>query len=472
MIQALRKRARPDNLKNQIRAGGQSFARRLYLWSVIAVIGTVVWSFTGHWFFLATEGIVWKERVVIAPDYAARVMAVHVKPGDKVVVGQPIVTLQSREILDSIAEFTTRRAALFTRESQIAARFTTIREVTPIAEERLRRARDLLAKLDGMQSSDQTADIVQRRAASLARQGQIESLLGTIRQTTDSGQRRLQQSKAALERLEELHRRQLTTAPRISEAQRDFYEAEKQVAQQRNELLALEGEATSLAASLRELDTALTQARLIASAPRQAEAQREAYEAQRELAGLRAELTSLADERDGLARSSGEVDAAIRQVQASYNNGNVVAMVEGLVGPKTPNPGQIVKSGESLLDIYRGDMFVLAYMPTSRLYSVEVADKVRVTDGQHTHPGKIMRIETVTDALPPEFQVNFRATDRQQLFRVAFDETPPFAIQAKVKLSSSWSPQGIVTLAQGWMLAAGETVHSWFRVGSPTIATR
>ncbi|MGL5136126.1 MAG: hypothetical protein ACRC7G_00015, partial [Beijerinckiaceae bacterium] len=94
MIQALRKRARPDNLKNQIRAGGQSFARRLYLWSVIAVIGTVVWSFTGHWFFLATEGIVWKERVVIAPDYAARVMAVHVKPGDKVVVGQPIVTLQ------------------------------------------------------------------------------------------------------------------------------------------------------------------------------------------------------------------------------------------------------------------------------------------------------------------------------------------------------------------------------------------
>jgi multidrug efflux pump subunit AcrA (membrane-fusion protein) len=237
-------------------------------------------------------------------------------------------------------------------------------------------------------------------------------------------------------------------------------------------MLALEGEATSLAASIRELDTALSQARLLASAPRQAEAQREAYEAQREVASLKAELTALADERDGLARSAGEVDAAIRQVQATYNNGNVVAQVAGIVGAKTPNPGQIVKSGEAMLDIYKGETFVLAYMPTGRLYSVEANDSVRVTDGQHARDGRILRIENVTDALPPEFQVNFRATDRQQLFRVVFDEPPPFAIQAKVRLSSSWSPQGVVALVQGGLTAAGETLHGWFRFSSTTVAGR
>ena len=82
MIKAIRKRARPDNLKNQVRAGGQSFARRLYLYCVVGLFVILGWTFTGHWFFLDAEGIVTKERTIIAPDYAARVLAIHVKSGD------------------------------------------------------------------------------------------------------------------------------------------------------------------------------------------------------------------------------------------------------------------------------------------------------------------------------------------------------------------------------------------------------
>lgn len=472
MITALRKRARPDNLKNQIRAGGQSFARKLYLWSIIALFSMLIWTFTGHWFFLSSEGIVTKERTILAPDYAARVVTMHVKPGDLVKPGQHIATLQSREIIDSIAEFTTRRAQLSTRESQISARVMTIQEVMPIAEERLRRARDLLSKLDGMQSSDQTADISQRRAAGLARQGQIASQLETLRQTDESSKRRLEQARMAMQRLDELHKKQLTTAPRIAEAQRDFYEAEKQAAQNRNEMMALEGEAASLAASLKELDTVLAQARLIASAPRQAEAQREAYEAQRELASLRTELAALASEQESQRKSTADVDAAIAQVQGTYNGGRVIAQIEGTVGPKVAHQGQIVRSGDPLLEIYRGDMFVLAYLPTGRLYNVDLKDRVRVSDGQHAHSGFISRIETVTDALPPEFQVNFRAMERAQLFRIAFDETPPFAIQAKVKLSTHWSPQGAVTYAVSLVTSAGEALHDWLRMSGPRQASK
>ncbi len=362
MIKAIRKRARPDNLKNQVRAGGQSFARKLYFYCVVGVFVMLGWTFTGHWFFLDAEGIVTKERTIIAPDYAARVLAIHVKSGDTVKPGTHIATLQSREILDSIAELITRRATVLSREAQVSGRIETIRKVLPSAIERSKRA---------VQTQNQLAS---------------------------------------------LNARGLTTGPRIQESQKEFYEA------------------------------------------------------QREESSLTTELQALEAEHRNIASTRKEMDSVIGQVQANYNNGKVVAQIEGVVGPKVPNLGQIVKSGDPLVELYRGDMFVLAYMPTGRLYSVLPADAVRVSDGQHNFPGRVERIENVTDALPPEFQVNFRATDRQQLFRVVFDEKPPFAIQAKIKLSSNWSPQGLMTLGKGLAISLGETVGGWLRFGGTQTA--
>jgi multidrug resistance efflux pump len=364
MIKAIRKRARPDNLKNQVRAGGQTFARKLYLYCIVGLFVMLGWTFTGHWFFLDAEGIVTKERTIIAPDYTARVLAIHVKPGDTLKVGDHIATLQSREIVDAIADLTTRRATVLSREAQIAGRVETIRKVLPGASERSRRAAE-----------------AQARIAALSARG-------------------------------------LTTGPRVQDSQREFYEA------------------------------------------------------QREESSLGTELTSLEAELRNITGSRKEMDGLIAQVKANYNNGKVVAQTEGTVGPKVPHPGQIVKSGEPLAELYRGDMFVLAYMPIGRLYSILPRDEVRVSDGQHTFPGHVERIETLTDALPPEFQVNFRSTDRQQLFRVVFDHEPPFAIQAKIRLSSNWSPQGLMSLAKGAALRAGETASGWMRLDRQEAATK
>jgi multidrug resistance efflux pump len=364
MIKAIRKRARPDNLKNQVRAGGQSFARKLYLYCVIALFTVLGWTFTGHWFFLDAEGIVTKERTIIAPDYAARVLAIHVKSGDTVKPGTHIATLQSREILDSLAELTTRRSTVLSREAQIAGRVETIQKVLPSAIERRKRAQE-----------------TQKQLASLSARG-------------------------------------LTTGPRVQDSQKEFYEA------------------------------------------------------QREESSLTTELQALETELRNIIGSRKEMDDLIQQVQANYNNGKVVAQIEGVVGPKVPNLGQIVKSGDPLVELYRGDMFVLAYMPVGRLYSIVPNDAVRVSDGQHTFSGRVDRIENVTDALPPEFQVTFRSQDRQQIFRVAFDEKPPFAIQSKIKLSSNWSPQGLMNLGKGLALALGETVSGWLRFGGAQTAAK
>jgi multidrug resistance efflux pump len=213
-------------------------------------------------------------------------------------------------------------------------------------------------------------------------------------------------------------------------------------------------------------------ARGLTTGPRVQDSQKEFYEAQREESSLSTELQALETELRNIMGSRKEMDDLIQQVQANYNNGKVVAQIDGIVGPKVPNLGQIVKSGEPLVELYRGDMFVLAYMPVGRLYSIVPNDAVRVSDGQHTFSGRVERIETVTDALPPEFQVSFRSQDRQQLFRIAFDETPPFAIQSKTKISSNWSPQGLMTLGKGLALSLGETVSGWLRFGGTQTATR
>ena len=362
MIKAIRKRARPDTLKNQVRAGGQTFARRLYLYCVVAVFVVMGWAAVGHWFFLDAEGIVTKERIVIAPDYSARIVSLKVKPGDHLPAGAEIATLQSREITDQIAEFTSRRATILSREAQISGRVETIRKVLP--------------------------DAVERRLRSVDTKNQIAKL-------NASG---------------------LTTGPRVQETQREFYEAQREESSLTTELAALVNEYTNITAARKDMDTALA------------------------------------------------------QVQSSYNGGKVISPTDGIVGAKVPHLGQIVKSGDALVEVYRGEMFVLAYMPIGRFYSVSPHDSVRVSDGQHTYPGRVERIENVTDTLPPEFQVSFRSTDRQQIFRVVFDSPPPFAIQAKIRLSSHWSPQGIMSLSKGFVMQMGETVSGWMRFGGYQVA--
>ncbi|MGL4241626.1 MAG: HlyD family secretion protein, partial [Beijerinckiaceae bacterium] len=351
----IRKRVRPDNLKNQVRAGGQTFARKLYLYSVIAVLCSLVWTFTGHWFFLDAEGIVTKERTVIAPDYSARVVAIHVRPGDRVEPGQHVATLSSREIIDSLSDLVTRRGTVASREAQVVGRIETIRKLLPSAMERRRRALETQKQLAGLSA------------------------------------------------------RGLTTGPRIQDAQRELYESE------------------------------------------------------REESSLSTELGALLTELKNLNGTLSELDQVIRQAQANYNEGKVVAQIAGTIGARVPHLGQIVKSGEPLVDIYRGDMFVLAYMPTGRLYSISRSDSVRVSDGQQSFPGRVERIEGVTDALPPEFQVTFRSQDRQQIFRIAFDQAPPFAIQAKVRLSGNWSPQGVMRRVGSAVMGVGEAITGWTR---------
>jgi multidrug resistance efflux pump len=340
MIKALRKRTRPDNLVNQVRAGGKSMARRLYMVALVSAGVVLVSALIGPLIFLDADGLVMKERSVISSDYNARVTQTHVRPGDEVKVGQLLISVTSSETLDRIADFTAKVAAANARETQLKSRLTQISTLRPVAIDRRQRA------------------------------------------------------TASLRHLQNLQSRQLTTAPRVMEATREAYDAEREEAQMTGELEVIK----------QEMGAAV---------------------------GTRKDLAD-----------------ALDQLKKAYNGGQIVAPADGTIGPKVPSSGSIIRVGETAIDLYRGATYVVGYLQTSRMFSVEAGDSVIVTDGKLRSSGTVIRLEAVADALPPEFQSVFSARERQQVIRVEMDtrREGDFPIHGKVKVTGLFTPTNLTSM--------------------------
>jgi pyruvate/2-oxoglutarate dehydrogenase complex dihydrolipoamide acyltransferase (E2) component len=121
----------------------------------------------------------------------------------------------------------------------------------------------------------------------------------------------------------------------------------------------------------------------------------------------------------------------------------VSSPVAGTIGARVAESGAVLAHGEVMAEVYHGVKYVLAYLPTNRLYGIESGQRVIVTDGVNSESGKVERIETITDRAPPEFQSNFRGVDRNQIARIAFDEPTRFPLMAKISVTG---PYGLTTM--------------------------
>jgi multidrug resistance efflux pump len=348
MITALRKRFRPDNLSNQVRAQPRAMGRRVYLFAVMCGAGYLLLQLVGAMLFLKADGLVMKDRTVIASLYNARVGIVHVTSGDAVTKGEPLLTLQSTEMLDRLADVIGKKGTIITREGQILSRLHLINAMLPAAVARRQRTM-------------YTASVVTKLAS-----------------------------------------RQLTTQPRQAEVARDSYDAEREEQQ------------------------------------------------------LLAEQTALHHELVSLQSSREEMEALSQGLKSAYNEGRILAPATGTIGARVPHVGQVIKAAESALEVYRGQSYVLAYVPTNRLYQVNVGERVVVSEGSNRYHGRIERVETLTDAIPPEFQSIFQTVERQQVVRIVFEQEPPFPLQAKVRITSSYSPTDLSALFKAMMGGIGD----------------
>lgn len=340
MIKALRKRTRPDNLVNQVRAGGKSLARRMYMFALATVGVILVSALLGPLFFLDADALVLKDRTVVSLDYNARVVQVNVRPGDEVKAGELLMTVTSTETLERMADLASKISAISSKEAALRARQMQLTTLGPVSRERRLRANN------------------------------------------------------ALKHLQDLASRQLTTAARVMDATRDAYEAEREEAQMAGELEVVKIELAAASASRRDLADTLT------------------------------------------------------LIKKTFDGGRIFSPVDGTIGSKVPSPGNAIRIGDMALDLYRGDIYVIGYLPTSRLFSVEAGDSVVVTDGKMRGRAKVIKVEAVAETLPAEFQSVFSARERQQSVRVELEDTAKsdFPIHGKVKVTGLFTPTNITSM--------------------------
>lgn len=127
--------------------------------------------------------------------------------------------------------------------------------------------------------------------------------------------------------------------------------------------------------------------------------------------------------------------AAVAQLTRIYDDGFVRAPAPGVVGAKVPLLGQVVDTGDQLMQINGGSAYILAYLPDQYLFGIREGMAVNVSGGGHTVRGRVESILAVADALPAEFQNMFRPRDRSRLVRISLPEEQPFAATQKVQVS-------------------------------------
>jgi multidrug resistance efflux pump len=484
MISALRTRVRPDNLKNQVRAGGKSLARRLYLASVAALSIAVLLQLIGPFVFLDADGLVATERDIVSPDYVGRVVGVHVKAGDAVEQGQPLMTLESREVIDRLAEFAVKRATLKAREAQITSRVGAIQALAPLARQRRELAERSAVQVEalrerGLADNQRLAEAAkdvydaEREHANLESEARgiadKRSALGAMLKAAQSRRDRARQQQGQVQALSQ---RGLTTTQRLGDVARELYEAEREVSTVEADISLLDRRALALrellpASADRERRALANQSelkRIIASggapAQRQTDAARERFEAEREEATLEAEASSLRNELEGVRASITDLDAVLGSFRATYNDGRVLAPSAGRIGARVPTAGQVLKVGELAMEVLKGSPHVLAYLPTNRVFTVEEGDRVIVTDGVIKRRGRVERLEVMADQVPLEFQNVFSSRDRQQVVRVTLEEMPgrSFALQAKVKVTGPFTPTHLTASVKSFLAGVSSSI--------------
>lgn len=234
------------------------------------------------------------------------------------------------------------------------------------------------------------------------------------------------ESMELLERLADLSMRQADLSQRAAE-----FQLRSQVATQLLPIALRRQKETG--AVLAQFDD--MSARGLLTSARYEEALRANYDANQDQARLAAEKETLNAQIDSLEAARTAASDALKELQNHYANGVVRAKNDGAIGATVPSVGDVYRSGDPILKIYSGETYVLAYLPTRYLFSIQQGMKVTVSSGRFSDKGVISEILPLSDALPQEFQNSFKPRERNQLAKIKLSNPSAFPVFAKVSIS-------------------------------------
>lgn len=123
------------------------------------------------------------------------------------------------------------------------------------------------------------------------------------------------------------------------------------------------------------------------------------------------------------------LELQIQTLEELYDSGLVRASVSGHVDLDIVNPGEVVNTGEKMLNINLGRPFVRAYIPDRYLCEVKIGDEVNVAIGSTNVRGKVFEILPIAHTPNEGRPKNMSLSDKPgQVMSVEVDESAKIAV--------------------------------------------
>lgn len=164
MIKTLKARPRSDNAVSEERGSTVGAGRYVYL-GLLGFLGIAAVNFLwGDLLILKADGLVLRDRSVIAASYLAEVESVGVREGEEVEEGEVLLRLKSMEILEKLADLSAKHADLAQRSAEFHTRANVAQNLTPLAARREAESRAVLAEFEEL-SGDGLVTAARREGA-------------------------------------------------------------------------------------------------------------------------------------------------------------------------------------------------------------------------------------------------------------------------------------------------------------------
>lgn len=218
MIRKLRKRPRPDNLKNESRSAGPSISRRIYM-ALLLVFGIAVLNYLwGDVFIMRSDGLIVRDSKVVAASYVSRIDAVDINEGQAIKEGDVLLRVDSAEVLERMADLSLRQAELTRQITELQIRFNTSQQLLPLASERESNARQLLTSVeelagDGLASTSEYETALRVRYDASQNRVRLSAEDGALRAQLSSLEDARTRARTAIRNLEQYYSEGVVTAP-------------------------------------------------------------------------------------------------------------------------------------------------------------------------------------------------------------------------------------------------------------------
>lgn len=214
----LKKRPRLDALDNEIRARKGSLGRWLYLGAITVFVLWLGDLFAGDLLYFKADGLVVRDRVVVATQFPASVEAVEVAEGDQLTGGDSIIRLRSQSVEENLAELSSDLAQLMTRSADMRVRASVIEAIEPVVDKNLTAARSNRANAEAprtqaMFTARDRARLFEQELTSVQTKAQIAAERRAIASDLPTIEAAVKRADEALQRLAETYADGTLTAP-------------------------------------------------------------------------------------------------------------------------------------------------------------------------------------------------------------------------------------------------------------------